>query len=102
VRHDYFVQLVNSIVDELLKPGSKTEAREATVAQQVDGLECVSIDEAAFLRFLEDIELLVGSAVALWPRAAAGEMRLSTASTRLCFLPFVETSFPLLIQTFLL
>lgn len=51
----------------------------------------------------EDIGLLVGQAVALWPRAAAGDLRLSTASKRMCCLPFVEIShedIPLLISTY--
>lgn len=70
---------------------SKTEAPKDAVPQQAEALGGdVSIDEAASLRFLDDIKLLVSQAVALWPRAAVGKIHLSTASTSLFFLPFVE------------
>jgi hypothetical protein len=51
----------------------------------------ISAAEAIFLRFLEDIELCVAQAEALWKRVVAGEMYLATASMRLYSLPRVET-----------
>jgi hypothetical protein len=94
-RHDAFVDLLTTLIATLKLPEAETP--KDAVAHQAEALEPVSIDEvsideAAFLGFLEHIELLVGQAVALWPRAAAGDLRLSTASTRMCCLLFVEIS----------
>jgi len=101
LRHDKFVQLVNSIID-LLKAAAPRDA----VSQEVETLgNDMTFDEADFLRFLEEIELLINKAVALWARAKAEEITLSTATMRLCFLSFIKTSCkgsPLSILTFLL
>jgi hypothetical protein len=105
-RHDAFVDLLMTLI-AILKAAALPEAEtpKVAVAQQAETLERVSVNEAAFLGFLEHIELLVDQAVALWPRAAAGDLRLSTASKRMCCLPFVEIShddIQLLILTYLL
>ncbi len=102
-RHDAFVDRLMTLIAILKLPEAETP--KDAVAHQPEALERVSIDEDAFLGFLEDIEQLVGQAVALWPRAAAGDLRLSTASTRMCCLLFVEIShedISLLILTHLL
>jgi hypothetical protein len=51
----------------------------------------ISADKAIFLRFLEDIELCIAQAEALWKRVAAGKMHLSTASMRWYLLLGAET-----------
>ncbi len=88
-RHDAFVDRLMTLI-AILK--AEAETPKVAVAQQAETLKHVSVNEAAFLGFLEQIELLVGQAVALWPRAAAGDLRLSTASKRMCCLPFIEVS----------
>lgn len=91
LRHDRFVQLLGSLID-VLKAAAlpKAEPPKEAVFQLTEALDNVSVDEAAFLCFLEDIELLVQQAVALWSRVAAGNLCLSTASMRTCCIPFVE------------
>ena len=93
LRHEKFVDLLVILID-LLKTEALPEAEmpKDAVLQQVEALEHVSVNEVTFLRFLEDIEMLVGQALALWPRVEAGELRLSTASKRMYCLPLVETS----------
>lgn len=90
-RHDKFVELLGSLID-VLKAAAlpKAEPPKEAVPQQTEAFENVSVGQAAFLCFLEDIELLVRQAVALWSRVAAGNLSLSTASMRTCCIPFVE------------
>jgi len=90
LRHDKFVQILRSLID-VLKAAAlpKAEPPKETVFQLTEALDNVSVDEAAFLCFLESIELLVQQAVALWSRVAAG-VCLSTASMHTCCILFVE------------
>lgn len=77
--HDFWSQLIQHIIS-LIQP-------EATEQEQNEEIEDanISADAATFLRFLEDIELCVAQAEALWRRVAAKEMHLSTAS--MCLYP---------------
>lgn len=92
-RHGQISKLLEILIG-LIKAAALPEAEtvKETLLQQAEALDNVSFSEATFLRFLEDIERLVGRAVALWPRAAAGDLRLSTASMRMCCIPFINTS----------
>ena len=93
LRHAGFVELVKGIIALLKAVGSKCKAPTDGIPQQGQALgEDESMDEVSFLRFLEEIEMLVGDAVLTWSRARAGEIRLSTASTRSYPLHFVESS----------
>lgn len=60
LRHDKFVQILRSLID-VLKAATlpKAEPPKETVFQLTETLDNVSVDEAAFLCFLESIELLV-------------------------------------------
>ncbi|KAI9785805.1 MAG: hypothetical protein M1816_008253 [Peltula sp. TS41687] len=90
LRHAKFIDLLDSLI-KLLKAGSlsETEAPKGAVPQQTEALQVdvtiaedhVSVDDTAFLCFLEDIELLVDQAVDLWRRVAEKSLGLSTAST---------------------
>lgn len=103
-RHAIFVQLMNSITTLVKGPvRSKTKAPKGAVPQKTEALEDdvpvgrddvtidgddMTLNEASFLHFLEEIDLLLCQALDLW----RGKIHLSTAATRLCFLPFVNTS----------
>jgi hypothetical protein len=67
---------------------NKVTVPEPTEQEQTaeQGNDNSSVDEANFLCFLEDIELCVAQAYALWQRVAAGEVHLSTASLRVYLL----------------
>lgn len=101
LRHANFVDLVKSIIKLFKAPVlSETEAPKDAVPQQAEALEDdvsidkgdvsieendMTVDRAAFLHFLKDIELLVGQAVALWSQLVVGKLGLLIASMRLVF-----------------
>ncbi|EJT68965.1 hypothetical protein GGTG_13471 [Gaeumannomyces tritici R3-111a-1] len=80
-QHAAFETLIQQIIDLLETVTTKTDDK---MRHQKKGFKDNSLlGEADFARFLEDIELLVEQASALWLRAAAGDIRYSTASTNI-------------------
>lgn len=72
--HDFWMKLLQYIIS-LGCPA----AAESSIESHKDS--AISVNEASFVRFLEDIELCVTQAETLWRRVAEGILPLSTAST---------------------
>jgi hypothetical protein len=75
--HGFWFQLIQHIVDI-----SNSEVAEQELNEELGDAD-VSVNNADFSRFLEDVELCVAQAEALWRIVKVGEMHLSTAATRL-------------------
>ena len=69
-------------------PSNKATVPESTEQEQTAelGNDSSSVNQALLLCFLEDIELCVAQAHALWQRVAAEEVHFSTASLRVYLL----------------
>lgn len=90
--HDNWVKLIQYIsslisldiaAEPLEEPEDKfsdASAKQTVILEDTD----ISANGAAFLRFLEDVELCVGQAEALWQCVKEKKLLISTASMRLC------------------